>query len=165
MVPCQLAVLQPRPICRYRERLCLSNRLQGFPSPEAHRQQKRLTLTSSTSQLARPYVEAGSSPSPALAYQRTASRRRLDAHDALANWSLRSLEDQLQRQTCGCARVRELQFLVGNRRDDPALIGRSDEIRNRARLDVEVSGLRAFVQRVSPGVGNHARRNGHSFLG
>jgi len=68
--------------------------------------------------------------------QRTASRHRLDVDDGLASRSLRPLEHQLQCHTGRRARVRELQFLVGNRRDDPALIGRSDEIWNRTRLDV-----------------------------
>ena len=78
--------------------------------------------------------------------------------------SLRALEHQLKRDAGRCSRIRDFQLFVGDRRDDPTLIRCSDEIWNRTRLDVEVSRLRAFVQRISPGVGNHARRNGHGFL-
>jgi hypothetical protein len=59
----------------------------------------------------------------ALTARAPGSPHRIDA-DTMASWSLRPLEHQLQSHTCGCARVRELQFLVGDGRDDPALIGR-----------------------------------------
>src|SRR3954468_23494611 len=77
---------------------------------------------------------------------------------------LRALEHQLESHPGGRARVRQLQFLVADRCNNPTLIWRSRQIRYGACLDVKVSGLGTFVQLVSPGVRNYARRNGHGFL-
>ena len=111
----------------------------GHAAGRAHRERHRVTMLPSdwtaSRDLASPAL-ARIAPASRLGPNERldrfgASRHRLDADDGMASWPLRPLEHQLQCHAGRRARVRELQFLVGNRRDDPALIGRSDEIRNR----------------------------------
>ena len=89
------------------------------------------------------------------------SRAQLEDHPP----SLRPLEYQLQRHAGLRAWISELQFLLGNGGDDPARIGRSDEIGKCARLNLCMDRFGALVDSVRSSVGNCARRDSHRLLG
>jgi hypothetical protein len=68
--------------------------------------------------------------------------------------SFRALPHELQRHASRRSRVGELHFLGGKGRNDPEVITGSDEIWERARLDVGVDGLCVFVHRIRSGIGD-----------